>query len=154
MKTKNIILFLILGLALYACKTRPLPECINKETANLTIRWGEQNKKDKVTKGFIINGKGQILKFVKDTSKTEKTEELGYVDGKWFCAIADSIQNAILLTQVSNEPGDLTEFIEFANPSASIYYRGQWVRKFKTANSILFRTCYDSLQAYKIMKEE
>ncbi len=154
MKTKSIVLFLIVGLALFACKSRPLPECIDKKTVNLTIRWGEQNKKDKITKGFLINGKGQIFKFTRDTSKTEKTEELGYVDSKWFCAMADSIQDAIVKTQVSNEPGDLTEFIEFANPAAHMYYRGQWVRKFKTANSLLFRACYDSLQVYKIQQEE
>jgi len=162
MNFKNFSIVLLFGFVVFGCKTHPLPECITEKTMDLTIRWGENDKKNKLLKGFMINGTGQIFSFYyHDTTNKndlivpkDKYKEIGYIDSKWFCEITNKIQKTILMTQVSNEPGELNEFLEFSNPSVHNFYRGQWVRKFKTANSSLFREVYDSLQVYKLKKKD
>ncbi len=160
MKLRNYVLLLIAIVVIIGCKTppKPLPDCISVKTKDMSVRWGEADKKNKTLKGFMMNGTGKIFSFnhhdsvaalTFDIPQTEYIE-LGLLEGKWFCEATNKIQNAILKTQVSNEPGDSTEFLEFSNPSANIFYRAQWVRKFKTKNSELFRKVYDSLQTYKL----
>lgn len=162
MKNTQKLLVFVLAVLFVSCKSHPLPECITEKTKNLSIRWGEADKKKKVIRGLKIDGTGKIFSFeYQDTSKTltfsvpaNEYKEVGYVDSKWFCDISRTIQDDIIKTQVSNEPGELTEFLEFSNPSVNNYYRGQWVRKFATKNSELFRKAYDSLQTFKLYKEE
>lgn len=149
-----ISVFFVIG-----CKTHQLPECVTKETKDVSIRWGELIKPANRIKGFLLLGDRQFFSYdlpyneYTQRLSEKKLKALGYVDGKWFCNIAKSVQEAILKTQVSSEPGDTVQYIEFSNPSLNLFYREEWMPRFKTQNSLLMRKVYDSLNTYRFSKE-
>ncbi len=145
---KFYIAVIVSILILSSC-AHPLPECYNKSTKNVRIRWGTMYVLSGKEKGYQIDADATLWKMtLPPMSRDYQKEKLSYVDPVRYCRLTKMVLDTILKIQVLNEPGDSIRFIEYTNVDNGAEMRAMWNPDFKTANSNGFRSLYDSLQLF------
>jgi len=131
-----------------ACSTPAVKDdCNFKSVEKMTIRWGESNNETKTFAAYEINAEALLTRITGDSTLPDGNRQVvGHTDKDKFCSYFNQIKKAMVVTQVLNEPGQITRYFEYSDPVNKAYFRVQWVDKFKTKNSMRFREVYDSLQ--------
>ena len=144
----GLFLLIILVISSFSCSTvKEDDDCITEGYKDITVRWGEVDNETGSFAAYQMNGNLEVKRVIRDSAgKPESVCNFGNIDKQRFCSLYLLLNNAMIKTQVLNEPGKITRFFEYKNPFNQTVYRAQWIDKFQTKNSILFREVYDSLQ--------
>lgn len=141
----NLIILLTI---LSSCGTVNLAPCVNKKFAELKIRWGEEDKKMGIIKGYEVDAYAKVYSIYKDGNSTGfHMKELIQMDASDYCQLMKKIQNEFIAVQALTAPGEVSRFVEMKNPAMMFEGRAVWNAKFETYLSKGFRAIYDSLQA-------
>lgn len=134
--------------ALISCGTpRPtaVAPCIKPIQQNLLIRWGNGSEASAEMLWYELNTKGELFKGAVSAARDTAMEYLLPVDQRKYCTIASNVNTAFLKTQALHSPGKLYRFIEYSNPTSSVYLRAVWNPELQTFQSRDMRFQYDSL---------
>lgn len=134
----------------------PAPNCIRKG-AKIYLRWGEIRNgtsmypTDSTTySGWQLSPVGVFDSIYSPKPAILRTVQISRrVPNAIFCALFDSTKRALLQVQVLNYPGKVQRFLEYADSTQQVYFRGMWNPEFKNAGNKGVNAVYDSLEVMR-----
>lgn len=109
------------------------------------IRWGNGSDTTSEIHWYELNTKGELFQGAVSAAGDTTMDYLLPVDQQKYCTLAANLNIAFLKTQALHSPGKLYRFIEYSNPTSSVYLRAVWNPELQTFQSRDMRFQYDSL---------
>ena len=120
-------------LLLQGCRT--VAPCINKESANMVMKWGDFDAKTKLYKGYALHPDGLLQEYYKDTLGVEISKNIAYISLDDVCKVSKYYYWVMKKVQTCYEPGENLKYLTLINDNYHTYWNVIWNQNFNTGSN-------------------
>ncbi|GEM_PF-3082268 len=130
---------------LQSCRT--VAPCINKESENMLMKWGDFNEQKRLYDGYVLHTDGLLQKYYTDTIGVEISKNIAYISNDDVCKITKFYYWAMKKVQTCYEPGENLKYLTLINDNYNTYWNVVWNQDFNTGSNKYLKIVYDSLNS-------